>query len=509
MTNPYEEGTPEYEAHRFLLTVATFQHHARGWKHDTWTEDDEAFTNLAIYGFAIPMQNTTLKNAILKNTHVMPSYFVEVLYNKLFKRKNDNYVRFIDYLKDNTKNLLNFRNTALTTILLYRNERIDSVKEKLKNEILGLNVSNRRNPMKPEEVRRNLLTFFLTYPQTMTWDEIYDMHYRDVRGYASIEEGGKRVFNTDSPWKSKKKVADFGKRYHWDEGQVIEAVHRDGNDSFNLKQQRKLMKHHVAPPHSFVIDYMLAGKYTYLLAINVNTRKAFYVTPKEIKKVASHWQVPNNFKPSAESAIDSLKKLMSQTVVHYLSMDNERAWISDAFQEFLHESPIKGYRYVVKYDVGEEFDTNDRRRLNHSTTSLIDRLIRTLRLMNYHLGGDKNISPTEMQLLIDEYNASPHTTLSKIIGKPVSPNDVDNDSTLERKIVSELQRENFLVNSKPEYQVNGTVRVYNQASQFDKVKPKLLPGYWNVVSSDGGLFELEQNGNTINVPRWMIKSEWF
>ena len=41
---------------------------------------------------------------------------------------------------------------------------------------------------------------------------------------------------------------------------------------------------------------------------------------------------------------------------------------------------------------------------------------------------------------------------------------------------------------------------------MDKVKPKLLPGKWEVIEPVDGLFKLRQNDDEILVPRWMLKN---
>ena len=112
-----------------------------------------------------------------------------------------------------------------------------------------------------------------------------------------------------------------------------------------------------------------------------------------------------------------------------------------------------------------------------------------------------------MEFLIDEYNDSPHGTLSKILKRNVSPNEVDNNIHLETEICKYMARENFVIESNPDYKIDGYVRVYNEANRFDKVKPKLLPGKWLVVERNNGLFKLNQGDVDILVPRWMIKTD--
>jgi hypothetical protein len=70
-----------------------------------------------------------------------------------------------------------------------------------------------------------------------------------------------------------------------------------------------------------------------------------------------------------------------------------------------------------------------------------------------------------------------------------------------------IARQNFVVESNPDYEINGLVRVYNDANRFDKVKPKLLPGKWKFVERIDGLFKLKKGDVEIMVPRWMIKND--
>ena len=92
---------------------------------------------------------------------------------------------------------------------------------------------------------------------------------------------------------------------------------------------------------------------------------------------------------------------------------------------------------------------------------------------------------------------------------PVTPNMVDNDVALENEIVRKLRVKNFFMENKPEYEVNNTVQVFNDllVRDFEKVKQKLLPGKWEYVGRENGLFKVRQNGHEIMVPRWMIKNK--
>ena len=127
--------------------------------------------------------------------------------------------------------------------------------------------------------------------------------------------------------------------------------------------------------------------------------------------------------------------------------------------------------------------------------------------MNSNLGNHNEINPPLMNYLIDEYNNSVHRTLTKILGQQVTPNDVDGNVELETELVKRIRLENFRMEGSLFYPIDKTVRVYNDADNMDKVKPKLLPGTWNFVERVNGLYKLKQGSNTIVVPRWMIKNK--
>lgn len=127
--------------------------------------------------------------------------------------------------------------------------------------------------------------------------------------------------------------------------------------------------------------------------------------------------------------------------------------------------------------------------------------------MNFHLGNDTEIQPVVMEFLVNEYNSSPHSTLSKILRREVSPNDVHENKSLEDEVVKELYIQNTEIELQKDFKLEpGTyVRVYNEASKFDKVKPKFLSGYWQVVQSNDAMVKLKQNDSEITVNRWMIQ----
>ena len=453
------------------------------------------------------MSKKTLENKILKETEFIPCLFLEELFTRSFFPTDDSYATFIQFLNNNTEILNRVRSLATDAKIQIEKIDLDHVDKILKEKIRELPRTHAKTPLKNDVLRRHLFKFFLQYPQTMEWSEIYEMHRQGSKMIKPKSNVNTDNFLTNSPWKTRYKVEHYGKKYGWNVEMIDNNVNRDGSDIFNMQKQRKLMTHYVAPRHTLVVDYFHSGKFQYLLAINVNTRKAFYTVPREIQVALTNNYIPSHFEPSDASIIDSLQKIMVQTPIRNLMGDNQ--FNHRKLHQFYKANNIST-QFVIKNDVIQQennFETHEKNRSNHSTTSLVDRLIRTIRLMNYNLGYPNEIPPLVMERLISEYNDSPHGTLSKILQKPTTPNEVDSDVHLETKIVKRLMAENFCVRNENDYNFfSPYVRVYNEASKFDKVKNKLLPGFWKVVGFKNGMVELKQNDKTIFVSRWMIKS---
>ena len=310
-----------------------------------------------------------------------------------------------------------------------------------------------------------------------------------------------------NPWTSPVKANDFMRRNNWTNKEIEDWNYARKSDFFDYKEQsKKYMLRTVAPRHSLIIDFFFPGKFIYLLAINMNTRKAFAIPSTQIREIREGtFTVRNTNNRTVKTSVDLLNELRNQTPIKHLMCDQEKAFLSKVFKDECKKHDIELLPYI-KNNVKGIVETAEESRGNHTTLSLIDRLARTLRRMNYNLGNSTDINPKVMELLLEEYNNSPHQTLSAIVGKPVTPNMVDSSELLEDFIVESLLRENFKTKSQRDFNVVGKeVRCLNESSKFDKIKTKLLPGVWKVVGTDGGMFVCKQGENTIKLPRWMLK----
>ena len=440
------------------------------------------------------------------------SLFEQQIYEYILKNpegKNPNLVA-IEFLSHNSTLEMIYEEYNEIYDIVYPKE-IKYEDETVKNKLLVLALIDQGRPMTQKQLM-NAMSFFLSiHPTTMTPEEMHDFYRRNytyqqtVKAKPSIKPKEKpkkdpftsvpqKVKFQTSPWTSRQKYYSFKKRNSVDEEKIEERRWEQGPNTFNMKKQSKYMRHMLGPRHTFIIDYFFPGKFMYLLAINVNTRKAFFSVPKEIRRVGHNWNIPTNPKANADSAIRSLEDIMKQTPVKGLIMDQEPAWQND-FHSFCNREGIK-WRHYIKNNIKGLIETNENSRGNHSTTALIDRLC---------MGGDLSIDPDQMRFLIDEYNASPHATLTRLLGKPTSPNMVDADPKLEDDVVLRLLIENATIEMQDDYDIVGKkVRILNESSGMDKLKRKLLPGIWTVEGRQNGLFVCKQGQYTVKVSRWMI-----
>ena len=484
--------------------------------------------------FSYECSDPQLKKWLLSETNIYPTYFVE----NFFNITDESMIGFLDiWIKANEERIEDLRNNYL-----WPRHNPEEVKELTRRELLKYNPDTTRSMMTKEQLQKAFLPFFAKHPKLFSWEYLHQIHeqswadhakrlekervrqekiaYGLIKAPKPVVKFGPQPMADEvvveeyvpgkNPWKSKGKITAFGRSAGWTTKQTLEEVTKMNTpDSFNMQEQRKLMKHFCGPRYSFVIDYMFAGKYPYVIAINMNTRKVFWTVAGSVRKSGGYYYVPRKPKDTTLNAIKALEELLEQTPIKHLLSDQEPAWTSREFQNFVASKGIK-HRFYEKYSVADVIETQDKTtRGTHSYTSLIDRVIRTIRLMAYNLENKTEIEPTLMEYIVNVYNSTPHSTLTKFNRNvAVSPNEVDADPVIEQRIVEAITIENMKVKlQSPPLQIGSEVRVYNQANAMDKVKPKLLPGYWKVVGKNNGLVELQQGKNRIKVNRWMIKLE--
>ena len=478
----------------------------------------------------LPCQDSNFRDLILAYTEIIPNLHVEQVAGLLAENYGTSISSpsVINALAVTAPKFEKLRRLYLRLISSNFSQNYeDSIRELTLKELLKYDKDSMKKPFSKFQLQKALLPFLLKVPKLFSWEELYQKHLsiynlpkpiakprpskpkppKPVEKSKPPAEILKEQYGWGNPWKTKRKIQAYGERYNIKSEDVGLEVEKHEADTWDQAKQRKLMKHFYGPRFSFVVDYMFAGKFAYMIAINMNTRKGFAIPAQKIIETETYWRAPSKVKETATDAIESLKKLMKQTEVKNLLSDQEPAWTSKLFQNFCQNVGIK-HKFYHKNNLKGIIETQEPSRGTHSSTSLVDRLIRTLRSMAYNLTGKSEINPYLMEYIIYEYNNSPHSTLSKYLKKPTTPEEVNSNKQLEEQFVQKLVVENMIVKLSPEYEVTKLVRVRNEASHMDKVKPKLLPGFWEVVGKDGGLLKLKQGDKELKVNRWMVKNAY-
>jgi hypothetical protein len=118
--------------------------------------------------------------------------------------------------------------------------------------------------------------------------------------------------------------------------------------------------------------------------------------------------------------------------------------------------------------------------------------------MIYNLGYEQNeCNPDLMNKLIEEYNDSPHGTLSQIFEHKVSPNQV-NRYMEEYIFITNLKfTQNKIIENTEPLRYGQKVQVYNPDSKFDKLKHSTLKGDWRIdlVDRESGKIRVKNQNN--------------
>ena len=267
----------------------------------------------------------------------------------------------------------------------------------------------------------------------------------------------------------------------------------------------------MAPRYSYMIDLMFENrKYCYLIAININTRK-LWVENTNIKTS------DDDFERAAikctENIIDAFYRMMERGMkVKYVKGDNDKSFNSVMAKRFFKENEIQFFGASLQKTKYPNF----MKKLNmvkaikpeplHSSLSLVDRVIRTIRDLAYNMQIGE-ITPKIMKRIEWIYNNAPHKILSKYAGIQVTPDEVDNDEELESFINRRIRQDNYnIVNS---YGFNipegSKVSVYNERNDKAKRRSEIQPGNYTILKRNGNLYEImDEDGNVETKSRTKI-----
>ena len=288
---------------------------------------------------------------------------------------------------------------------------------------------------------------------------------------------------------------------------------------FNIRKQIKnyQFKTYSRIPGGFIGDiFFNKSKFACLLLININTRKAYAyaLNNVEIKPKA---RVPKETKPIGQAndyggqeytitysttnkktttnLINVFKQFLNDInhKITSLRFDNESAVKSKQFQTMLRNNGIKFIPVVEG---------------SHTSLSLIDRLCRTIRDISYNMG-IKILTQNDINKVLNVYNNMYHSSLSKILNKKITPNEVNEHPELEQQIINyciDYNRQLKVLHPEIELQVGQICKVYQPFDKFKKRRRLLKKDYYKIVNKTGNIYTVQnvRNNKKIDVPRYFI-----
>lgn len=283
---------------------------------------------------------------------------------------------------------------------------------------------------------------------------------------------------------------------------------------FNIHDQIKKyqFKTYSQVPGGYIGDiFFNKSKFACLLLININTRKAYgyALNDVEIKPLSQTNDYGNREytivysttnKKTTINLIDAFKKFLKD--INYkitsLRFDGESAIKSKMFQTLLQNYRIK-FIPVIKD--------------SHTSLGLIDRLCRTIRDISYNTR-TKILTQKDIDKILNIYNNMYHSSLSKMIGKKITPNEVTKDPKLEQQIINYcMDYNNQLKVLYPEINLSiGQIcKIYQPFDKFKKRRRLLKKDYFKIINKTGNIYTVQnmRNGKKIDVPRYFIYFDKF
>ena len=286
---------------------------------------------------------------------------------------------------------------------------------------------------------------------------------------------------------------------------------------FNVRKQIKnyQFKTYSRVPGGFIGDiFFNKSKFACLLLININTRKAYAyalnnvevykVNPdskgSQVKPIGGQNEeytitYSTTNKKTTSNLINVFKQFLNDIdhKITSLRFDNESAVKSKSFQSMLQNNKIKFVPVVEG---------------SHTSLSLIDRLCRTIRDISYNMG-IKILTQNDINKVLNVYNNMYHSSLSKILGKKITPNEVNEHPELEQQIINyciDYNKQLKVLHPEIELQVGQICKVYQPFDKFKKRRRLLKKDYYKIVNKTGNIYTVQnvRNNKKIDVPRYFI-----
>lgn len=278
---------------------------------------------------------------------------------------------------------------------------------------------------------------------------------------------------------------------------------------FNIRKQIKKyqFKTYSRVPGGFIGDiFFNKSKFACLLLININTRKAYAyalnnveIEPLGQKNDYGSREYTITYSTTNKKTTSNLINVFKQFLndidheITSLRFDNESAVKSKQFQTMLRNNGITFIPVVEG---------------SHTSLSLIDRLCRTIRDISYNTG-IKILNQDSINKILNIYNNMYHSSLSKILGKKITPNEVNEHPELEQQIINyciDYNKQLKVLHPEIELQVGQICKVYQPFDKFKKRRKLLKKDYYRIVNKTGNIYTVQnvRNNKKIDVPRYFI-----
>lgn len=288
---------------------------------------------------------------------------------------------------------------------------------------------------------------------------------------------------------------------------------------FNLRKQIKKyqFKTYSRIPGGFIGDiFFNKSKFACLLLININTRKAYAyaLNNVEIKPIGGQNDYGNQVytitysttnKKTTSNLINVFNQFLNDIDHKAKGPDSERGQITSL--RFDNESAVKSKQFqTMLRNNGITFIPVVEG--SHTSLSLIDRLCRTIRDISYNMG-IKILNQDSINKVLNVYNNMYHSSLSKMLGKKITPNEVNNSPELEQQIINyciDYNKQLKVLHPEIELQVGQICKVYQPFDKFKKRRRLLKKDYYKIINKTGNIYTVQnvRNNKKIDVPRYFI-----
>jgi hypothetical protein len=293
-------------------------------------------------------------------------------------------------------------------------------------------------------------------------------------------------------------------------------------NSFDIKTSRKRWSLKAAyPPGLWMMDVMFVNKtIKYLILVEACSRYIICEPINDIEPDTNRILADSKGWTSPARFIEAFRRVIAQHPelehrMHTIQSDADPAFTHASSQLFMKDlgvvwRAVPRIRAMAFPSFAELDNLHVKSEPNHTSLSIIDRAIRTIRDVAFNLRIGV-LTPNEMVRVLLQINHAPNRRLRAVLGFDVSPSMAYNDLQLQEEVHRRYTVFNQLIYQSPGFMIpNGAhVQIYNESRPYAKRRELVQPQTYIVDSFNGALFTLHELGgdpeHTVKRPRWALK----